>query len=48
MLQAGFWADAPKTREIIYNFARLRALRVEVDNSADTRGNVGQVAQCRR
>lgn len=31
MLQAGFWADAPKTREIIYNFARLRALRVEVD-----------------
>ncbi len=31
MLQAGLWADAPKTREIIYNFARLRALRVEVD-----------------
>lgn len=31
MLQAGFWADAPRTREIIYNFARLRALRVEVD-----------------
>lgn len=31
MLQAGFWADAPKAREIIYNFARLRALRVEVD-----------------
>lgn len=31
MLQAGFWADAPKTREMIYNFARLRALRVEVD-----------------
>jgi uncharacterized protein (DUF885 family) len=31
MLQAGLWADAPKSREIIYNFARLRALRVEVD-----------------
>lgn len=31
MLQAGLWADAPRTREIIYNFARLRALRVEVD-----------------
>lgn len=31
MLQAGYWADAPRTREIVYNFARLRALRVEVD-----------------
>jgi uncharacterized protein (DUF885 family) len=31
LLQAGLWADAPKTREVIYNFARLRALRVEVD-----------------
>lgn len=31
MLQAGLWDNAPKTREIIYNFARLRALRVEVD-----------------
>lgn len=31
MLQAGLWADAPKSREVIYNFARLRALRVEVD-----------------
>lgn len=31
MLQAGLWADAPKSREMIYNFARLRALRVEVD-----------------
>lgn len=31
MLQAGLWADAPRTREIVYNFARLRALRVEVD-----------------
>ncbi|WP_052071645.1 DUF885 family protein [Sphingopyxis sp. MWB1] len=31
MLQAGLWADDPKSREIIYNFARARALRVEVD-----------------
>lgn len=31
MLQAGLFDDSPKTREIIYNFARLRALRVEVD-----------------
>jgi uncharacterized protein (DUF885 family) len=31
MLQAGLWDKAPKSREIIYNFARLRALRVEVD-----------------
>lgn len=31
MLQAGLWADAPRTREMIYNFGRLRALRVEVD-----------------
>ena len=31
MLQAGLWADSPKSREIIYNFARARALRVEVD-----------------
>ncbi len=31
MLQAGLWDNAPKSREIIYNFARLRALRVEVD-----------------
>ena len=31
MLQAGLWADSPRSREIIYNFARLRALRVEVD-----------------
>lgn len=31
MLQAGLWDDDPKTREIIHNFARLRALRVEVD-----------------
>jgi hypothetical protein len=31
MLQAGLWNDSPRSREIIYNFARLRALRVEVD-----------------
>jgi uncharacterized protein (DUF885 family) len=31
MLQAGLFDDCPHTREIIYNFMRLRALRVEVD-----------------
>ncbi len=31
MLQAGLFDDSPRTREIIYNFIRLRALRVEVD-----------------
>ncbi|HUU36165.1 MAG TPA: DUF885 family protein, partial [Vicinamibacterales bacterium] len=31
MLQAGLWDASPRSREIIYNFARLRALRVEVD-----------------
>jgi hypothetical protein len=31
MLQQGLFDDSPHTREIIYNFARLRALRVEVD-----------------
>ena len=31
MLQAGLWDDSPRSREIIYNFMRLRALRVEVD-----------------
>ena len=30
-LQAGLFDDSPHTREIIYNFMRLRALRVEVD-----------------
>jgi len=29
--QAGLFDDSPHTREIIYNMARLRALRVEVD-----------------
>jgi hypothetical protein len=31
MLLAGLFEDSPHTREIIYNFMRLRALRVEVD-----------------
>jgi hypothetical protein len=31
MLAAGLFDDAPQTREIIYNFMRLRALRVKVD-----------------
>lgn len=31
LLQAGLWDDSPRSREIIYNFMRLRALRVEVD-----------------
>ncbi|MGH9650014.1 MAG: DUF885 family protein, partial [Terriglobales bacterium] len=31
MLQAGYFDDSPRTREIIYNFMRLRALRVEAD-----------------
>jgi hypothetical protein len=31
LLQAGLFDDAPRTRETIYRFMRLRALRVEVD-----------------
>jgi uncharacterized protein (DUF885 family) len=31
MLQSGFFDDNPHTRETIYSFMRLRALRVEVD-----------------
>jgi uncharacterized protein (DUF885 family) len=31
MDQAGLFDDSPRTHEIIYNFMRLRALRVEVD-----------------
>ncbi|HKX29192.1 MAG TPA: DUF885 family protein [Blastocatellia bacterium] len=31
MVQAGLFDDSPRTREIMYNFMRLRALRVEVD-----------------
>ncbi len=31
LLQAGLFDDSPRTREIIYSFMRLRALRVEAD-----------------
>lgn len=31
MLQSGLFDDSPRTRQIIYSFARLRALRVEAD-----------------
>ena len=31
LLQYGLFDDSPRTREIIYNFMRLRALRVDVD-----------------
>jgi uncharacterized protein (DUF885 family) len=31
LLQAGLFDDSPRTREIIYNFMRLRAVRVGVD-----------------
>jgi hypothetical protein len=31
MLRAGLFDDSPRSREIIFNFMRLRALRVEVD-----------------
>ena len=31
LLQFGLFEDRPSTREIIYNFMRLRALRVEID-----------------
>jgi hypothetical protein len=31
LLQAGLFDDSPRSREIIYNFMRLRALRVAVD-----------------
>jgi hypothetical protein len=31
MLQAGLFDDSPRTREMIYRYLRLRALRVEVD-----------------
>jgi hypothetical protein len=31
MVQSGLFDDSPRSREIIYNFMRLRALRVEVD-----------------
>jgi hypothetical protein len=31
MLQAGLFDDSPRTREMLYSYMRLRALRVEVD-----------------
>jgi uncharacterized protein (DUF885 family) len=31
MLQAGLFDDNPHTRQVIYNYMRLRALRVEID-----------------
>src|SRR5205807_5260222 len=31
LLQAGLFNDSPRSREIIYNFMRLRAVRVDVD-----------------
>jgi uncharacterized protein (DUF885 family) len=31
LLQAGLFEDQPRSRETIYNFMRLRAIRVEVD-----------------
>jgi len=31
MLEMGLFDDSPRTREMIWNYARLRALRVEVD-----------------
>jgi hypothetical protein len=31
MLQAGLFDDAPRSREVVHNFAKLRALRVIVD-----------------
>jgi hypothetical protein len=31
MLQGGFFDDSPRSREIIYSFMKLRALRLEVD-----------------
>ena len=36
MLQAGLFDDSPRTREIIYNFMRFRALRVEVEVKLST------------
>ncbi len=36
MLQAGLFEDSPRTREIIYNFMRFRALRVGVEVKLST------------
>jgi uncharacterized protein (DUF885 family) len=47
MLQAGLFDDSPHTREIIYNFMRLRALRVEVDvKLALGQFTLAQAAKC--
>jgi Bacterial protein of unknown function (DUF885) len=40
LLQAGLFDDAPHTRAVIWNFARLRALRVDVDVRLAT-GRIG-------
>ena len=46
MLQAGLFDDSPHTREIIYSFMRLRALRVEADvNLALGKFTLEQAAQ---
>lgn len=36
LLQAGLFDDAPRSREVVHNFNRLRALRVDVDVSLAT------------
>lgn len=36
LLQAGLFEDAPRSREVVHNFNRLRALRVDVDVSLAT------------
>ena len=36
LLQAGLFEDAPRSREVVHNFNRLRALRVDVDISLAT------------
>src|SRR5688572_2385316 len=47
MLQFGFFDDKPKLREIMYNFMRLRALRVEVDvKLAIGEFTIDQAADC--
>jgi Bacterial protein of unknown function (DUF885) len=46
MLAAGLYDDSPRSREIVYNFARLRALRVEVDvNLALGRMTIAKAAE---
>jgi hypothetical protein len=46
MLQAGYFDDSPRTREMIYSYMRLRALRVEVDVKLATgQFSIGQAAR---